>query len=375
MHKNEKTLQDLTYEDFNGLIKNCKVDIQGYETRSLLFPQTILGRVRKGHGIFNENANPEIEISKILKPLDIPKDAFLEERQKYIDEFNSCLNNIIQGKRKICGPKEEPLFRLQKIYEQFKQIDSPKNFLKGAYLVSMMDTPKWRKETLKYYPKDLDNTLFKMGYGKEYPIRMEILKENNISIQELQEESHSDEKIIELIEKGIICSKGKDLKMCYIRHKTGAGICDDKALIAIGKIYGIEAMIGGFYMDATDTYTKFTSKIVNKGWDEYLGEKIFKEWKEKYHEPIATSKEIMEIIYLGAKNNMKSSKTFSSSHRRFIESEEKQENPTFLNHIDFVQNGTKKEFKLGFEREDSIKFYQKEEKIFMKYEEQKNNHF
>jgi len=122
-------------------------------------------------------------------------------------------------------------------------------------------------------------------------------------------------------------------------------------------------MMFGWCMDTVDTYTKFISDNSKDGMDEYLGEYIAARWKEKYNEDLVSPKEVMEIIYLGAKANHPNL-IVSSSHRRFVQIESGSSQPTINNHIDFVLGKKPDRFKMGYEGGDSKEFYDSMSKRF-----------
>ena len=84
---------------------------------------------------------------------------------------------------------------------------------------------------------------------------------------------------------------------------------------------------------------------------------IEKMWLDKYNEEIMTPEETAELIYLGAKNNMKIG-IHSSSHRYFVQKENNHPLATFLRHENFVRYGKMGNYQLGFERLESKLFYE-----------------
>ena len=166
-----------------------------------------------------------------------------------------------------------------------------------------------------------------------------------------------------------------DTKNLFVRYSPGLGVCDDAAMLTIGKIYGPEAMLFAYLIDATDTYGKNVLNPVNGGVDEQIGVDIQNYWEETTKHPLVSEDEITRVIYLAAKDNSPRI-NFSSSHRRFCQYEatksgELSSRPTILNHMNYLfrnDNPDDYPINLGFDRFWAPNFYKYMEQRWSSYE-------
>ncbi len=373
----------LIREQYEDLDKNLELDLDK-NLRKYLIPQTVHGRALEGHGShFNGQARPDISMGQIFEAIGTDPSEARAKRQEMMQDFLYCTDDLIDGKiNRLVDRTGKPIYGIPSL-EDF-QLEVDKEFFKGGALVGRMDSPLWRERTKQNYKKNLRNVPLRLGYGEELPIDLEKLREHNVLLASFADKPHNLEELTVLQAKGVIIPKGetpsKEFENCFVRYSCGCGICDDAALISIGLLHGPSAMMLGFAIDATDTYTKFCQNKVQGGFDEFIGAHIERRWQEKYNEPLVSDKQTMEIIYLGAKDTLKIS-GFSSSHRRLIEYEEsvrkdragkevktRQERPTILNHLRFVTHGEAQDFNLGFDRCHSLAFYENMRERFRKTE-------
>jgi hypothetical protein len=355
---NVKEFSSLARRQFWEMFHSSKLDLDDY-TKTLLLPQSVLGRAIEGHGVFRNNRHPEATMESIISSIGMNSDLVKYKRQLMVDDFFRCINNIFDGKTKRLVTKHgAPIYGIDFLKDFELELD--KETFKGAVIAGRMDSIDWRLKTLEHYSnKTLNGKPLELGGGKEFPIDILRLREMNLSLESLANENHSPEIIQQYKSTGVITNKKEDItETAYIRYQVGKGTCDDAALIRIGVNHGISAMLLGFCIDATDTYGKFIENIVEGGIDEFIGEHIAKRWKEKYNEELVTPEECMDIIYFAAKRNYPEI-PISSSHRRFIQSEAGSSSPTFVNHLKFIQGEKVPSFKMGMERIKSKKFYTK----------------
>lgn len=348
---------DLARKDFWDLCNKIRLDIDD-QTKHGLIPQSILGHANEGHGFFrgHEIENPTMQ--GIISAIGMDPYLIRHQRQIMVDDFLDCVNRLMDGETKyLTNKKGKPLFGVNFLNNY--RIDLNKETFMGGVLVGRMDSIEWRIKTVEHYKTNFKGQKLEIGGGKEYPINLERLNEMGLTLEDLAKEEHEETAIKYYKDKKLIAKErraNKNIETAYVRHKRGKGICDDAALISVGHKYGRSAMLLGFCIDAVDTYSKFIEDVRIGGMDEFIGEHIAKTWKKRYNEEIVTPEQCMEIIYLGAKNNFPKI-PISSSHRRFIEYENRASNPTFVNHINFVNGNEIKNFKMGFERMSSRKFY------------------
>jgi hypothetical protein len=254
----------------------------------------------------------------------------------------------------------DALFRV-KFFQDYK-LTVDKNLFKGAVKIGRMDSTNWRTRTAEYYKKTLEGKTYSIGSGAEHLVDTSKLKELGLTPLSLSKKVYSIKEIRDYTNQGLFVEDEKadnpEIKNLFVRYSEGLGICDDLALSTVAAINGESAGYIGAMVDTMDTYGKWITSSVNGGLDEFLAEYIAQKWEEKYNEKLVSDEECMELIYLASKNNMKIS-PFSSSHRRFIQRELKTIDYTFLEHMNFVKTGKyHSNFKLGFHRTPSKKFYE-----------------
>lgn len=360
--KEKKLIEDQYWELYHTL--NLQLTD---EAKKVILPQTVYGRAIEGHGIFKGQNISDIHISDIVSSIrGINLEEVLATRQKMVNDFVWSIENLMDGKiNRLVNKKGKPIYGVTFLPDL--PIENDKETFKGAVLVGRMDSAEWREKTTQKFKTTLEGKALKIGYGKEYLIDLEKLNSLKLNTTILSKKPHSETTIDDYRKKGLIVKKkGKGVGSIFIRHKEGNGICDDMAITSVGFLHGESAMTLGWCIDATDTYSKFIKHPVEGGVDEWIGEYTRKRWYKKYHEELVTPEECMEIIYLGAKNNVPIH--FSSSHRRFTETEVGANKATFLEHLDFVKTGKfNPHYHLGFERIPSKKFYHSLQRRFEMY--------
>ncbi len=353
----KKSFEELIFLEYHELLKNLRLDLEK-EAAKVLLPQTILGRIQQGHGLFQGRKKPEVTMEEIVCAIGFSPDKVKRIRQQYLNEHLEWAEDVLKkGKKYATNRANQPLYRIKSL----RRIELPptKKLFKGAVIPARVDEIKWRNKTIKHFKgKNMKGNPLQIGGGKEYVINTEKLKEHGITRESLQKEAHSDEDIRRYKELGIIpkTKHRKGLETIFIRKKKGLGTCDDATLISIGAFYGIPSMIAGFLTDTADTYTKFQEDTSKPGMDLYIANYIEKEWEKIHGEKLLENEEIINIIYLAAKEQTPPLKV-SSSHRRFIEIEKGCSQATIYNHIDALRKKRPPEFRIGFERMNSKEFY------------------
>ena len=360
--KEKRLIEDQYWKLYNSL--NLQLT---NEAKKALLPQTVCGRANKGYGMFHGHKISGIQISDVVSSIrGINLEEVLSIRQKMVNDFIWSIENLIEGKiNRLVNKKGKPIYGVTFLHDL--PIENNKETFKGVVIVGRMDSAYWREKTIKKFKTTLEGKSLKIGYGKEYLVNLKKLEPLGLNPHNLSKEPHSENTIQNYRKKGMIVQKKtKGVETVFIRHKQGMGICDDMALTSTGFIHGESSMTLGWCVDTTDTYSKFIKYPVENGIDEWIGEYTMKKWYEKYHEELVTPKECMEIIYLGAKNNVPI--YFSSSHRRFTEKESSATKATFLEHLNFVKTGKfNPHYHLGFERISSKKFYDNIQRRFELY--------
>ena len=379
----DQELKKLVLMDFNFLYEYTTLDFDN-KTKEAILPQSLVGRLLEGHGpyfgeYFKDKEKLEnVEYEEILKILGLDKQKNLDYRTRLIKEVCDWAMDTIQNPPEVIrflNNSGKPLARIESLRNIEYPIEKMGTVFKGL-IASFMDSDYWRERTIQTHPKTLDGEIFTMGYGQEEPINLNKLEASDQTSIRLQTEEHTKEQIKELRKQGIIeklenskeFSIKKGIKNMYIRGKMGLGGCDDAMLNSIGLIHGAEAYPLGILIDFLDTMGKHCNLVIKGGVDEVLGQNATQLWKKKYNQQIILPKDITDVIYLGAKNNFPKI-NFSSSCRRFMEFAENSSQPTFMEHYNWILNGTvPTKHKLGFEGVNNETFYKKLTQRFDSYE-------
>ena len=369
-------LDRMIQTQFNQLMEETELATDE-ETKIALVPQSVYGRAINGHAIFKEKKFPNMTIERIIDGVGLNTSCIRNYHDGLIAEYDITINKIFDKELEfLVTSSGKPLFGVDFLRHYKLDLKNEyKEILQGIILAGRMDTIEWRRKTLSTFNVKLNSRKLQklnIGGGKEHPINLNLLNEAGITPKSLTTRAYSEKEILDLAQKGIIAKeedeKSQKVENLFIRYQEGPGVCDDLALIGIGKMCGEGGFLTAFCTDAVDTYSKFMARSLIGGADEYCCEKLATRWKEKYNEELVTPEQCMKIIYFGAKNNEKQIE-MSSSHRRFIEYEKKcgkkgnkgkiSSLPTILHHLEFVKNGKfPKNIQLGFTRMRSEEFYE-----------------
>jgi len=364
--KDKQLFKSLVLADFNylKLLKfACKQDVL-----QLLLPQSVVGRALTGQGWFTDTDGfpiifKDATFDNVLTAIenqfyDLTNIYVRESRSNLIDNFISFILNNIDSETIVLEKDNNPFFGI-KFFEK-KQVKT-KNFLIGMVIAGFMDDYEYRQKTVEKYKKDFMGNIFDIGGGEQFVIHREKFKK--LGITDTTEIEFSKEDVVNLVKSGAVFDDTAktfsypEYDKMFFRFKDDNGISDDLALIAIGAIYGYDAMLGAFIMDAIDTYEKHLISFNPGGEDKNFANEIQNHFLTKNKRTLVSEDEIKKIIYIAAKNN--SPTTFlSSSHRKFIQIEKGSTIPTLLNHWNFVSgNAPLYDILLGYSRVQAKKFY------------------
>lgn len=337
------------------------------QTLRILLPQSVLGRAQNGHGFWRDEAG-----------------APLIFRDATFDRVLSALENLDPGLR---GPyvRQERGRRLERLADWlFARLDEPellleddgrpllgvellrgervgtREFLRGMVLAAGMDDLDQRRMCMSLHRRTFGGRPLEISGGRTFVVRPDLLKA--VGIVDPGQAAFAPEDLRRLEELGIIQTEEREYarpeyEQAYFRLRAGEGVCDDLALIWIGARHGWSAFLGGFLMDAVDTYDKFLWRFRPGGYDGRLAAELQARWRERWGESLAAGEEILAVIQVAAKLNSPDC-PFSSSHRRFIQTEVGSKVATLLNHWRFVQGDPVFEIDLGYNRFPSRKFYE-----------------
>lgn len=258
------------------------------EVEDMLFMRTLEGRIREGHGGFKRFRLEDITMDEIVHTLNLDPKHEKEKSQQIIDDIKEFIQKNIDyetGKSKekperFLNTKGEPLAGSLYLAEQ--KIKNPLHVLIGYYLGSIMDNFDWRMRVKKEY-----NIV--MGGGYCCAVNTEVIKKLGWGLYALANTENYDNgdgllsdykdksMIYQVLKKSkgiidnLIVDSNNKIVNAYIRMLHGHGVSDDSAFIGAGIFFSDDAAHGLFLADATDTWDKFTPRIIYGGQDELIG--------------------------------------------------------------------------------------------------------
>ncbi|MBP7460114.1 MAG: hypothetical protein KBA26_02380 [Candidatus Delongbacteria bacterium] len=338
------------------------------DIKSILLPQSVTGHALYGHSRFCDSSGKSLvfadaSIEKVvacINPDRLPEACrnIAQAREDLLMDFFSVLKEHLgDSSMKLIDRNGRGLLGF-KFFEQVEvEIDS---FVKGFFLGAMMDNLSYRKLANQIHAIDMHGAPFVMGGGEIYLVDEDHFKATGLRTRDLTDKTITPSDIQKMREYGIIIDEAKAREGhtlgLYFRLKEGSGVCDDAALIYIGRRFGIDAFWGAFAADACDTYDKYVTHYKPNGYDEYFANWLNHYWMETHHEPIVGNDDVVDIIYMSAEDNYPKI-SFSSSHRRLVQYEDNSGIPTIINHLNFINHTPVSIIPLGFERFPSNEFY------------------
>ncbi len=332
-----------------------------------ILPQSVHGRALNGHGWFADAVGCPLVFA------DATFDrvcSVLEELEPELGHFsirgwrNQQIERLINHLEKHFN---DPLIALEDEQGPFFGVDFFKGrkvaaepFIKGLILAGQMDDPDCRRRSLVLMPFAFNDYELELGYGGQEVVAPERLE--MLGLADTGSRAFSFAERQQLIEMGVIFAEKKiysypQFDQAYFRRALGEGVCDDLALLYIGRCYGFDALLGAFLSDAVDTYDKFLRRCRPGGMDGYLVERLLSRfWQEQGAAPV-TEMEVARLINFAAKRNQPVTR-LSSSHRRLVQYERGCDLPTLLLHWDFLMGEQLPKIHLGFSREPAERFYQ-----------------
>lgn len=337
------------------------------ETLRLLLPQSVLGRAQNGHGFWrNEQGEPLVfrdatfdRVLTALEQLDPNLKATIvrAERGRRLSRLQEYLHTHIFDDTLRLDDLDEPLLGVELLRGR---VVETRSFLRGLLLAGWMDDFDQRRMCMSRHRQCFDGSPLEIGGGRSFIVVPDKLA--SLGIVDPGRGEFADDDISRLIELGVIVRDGDrdysrpTYEQAFFRLRRQDGVCDDLALIWCAARHGFDAMLGAFVMDGVDTYDKFLWTFREGGFDGRLAKSLQEAWRARFGEPLVRGEEILDLIYFAAKLNTPSA-PLSSSHRRFIQTEDGSKVPTLLNHWRFVQGEPIYDIELGYSRFPSRRFY------------------
>ncbi|MFT5232842.1 MAG: hypothetical protein ACI9UK_000716 [Candidatus Krumholzibacteriia bacterium] len=332
-----------------------------------LLPQSVLGRAQQGHGHFVDEFGlslrfPDATFESVLSVLErdnssMRADLVRGRRGNMLANFSEWVMDNIDQPELTLAIDGKPIFGVGFLAE--KPVET-RAFLTGLVLAGFMDDWSYREATMFQFKRCFNGDPFHIGGGDILIVDREKFAQSGLG--DTGRVHFGKDQLRELEDVGVICQNRHgdyswpQYDQAYFRRCMGEGVCDDLALIAIGAHHGYDAMLGGFVMDAIDTYDKYLLSLVWGGFDTSLAGRIQRHFTDKEGQPLVDDRLILDLIHFAAKRN-DPRVGLSSSHRRLIQIEPRAKVPTLLNHWRFLQGQRLYHIKLGFARVPADEFY------------------
>jgi len=336
------------------------------DTLRLLLPQSVLGRAQNGHGFWrDEGGSPlvfrDATFDRVLTALELldpglKAPTVRRERNHRLDLLERTVLEHLDKDEILLERDDRPLMGVELLRGECVETAG---FLKGMLLAGWMDDLDQRRMCMSMHRQTFGGELLEIGGGRTFVVDPDMLAA--VGIVDPGRGEFTPEDIRRLKDIGVIQREDREYQrphyeQAYFRVTQADGVCDDLALLYIGARHGWAAFLGAFVMDAVDTYDKFLWHFRPGGVDGRLAGAIQKKWQDRHGEPLVTGEEILDVIRVAAKQN-DPELFLSSSHRRFIQTEQGSKVPTLLNHWRFLQGEPLFEIELGYSRYPSRQFY------------------
>lgn len=332
-----------------------------------LLPQSVVGRAQNGHGWFTDEYGtalrfPDATFDRVLSVLEagdpnLKGNLVRRRRTDMLHGFGQWILANLHKPEITLNINGQPLFGIDFLADR---VVDTRAFITGLVMAGFMDDWSMREATMYEHKRTLGGYPFRMGGGD-----ILIVDSANFQMCGLGDTGahvFDELELGTLKDVGVICRDQNaqysfpEYDQAYFRRCMGDGVCDDMAMIWIGARHGLDAMLGGFVMDAIDTYDKYLIELTWGGYDTHLAGEIQHRFQEKEDAPLVDDRRILELIHFAAKRN-DPPLNLSSSHRRLIQVEGHSEVPTILNHWRFLQGEPVFDIKLGFSRVPAKEFY------------------
>lgn len=317
---------DIIQKDFIELdaLENLRTN---WDTERLILLQSVQGHAHEGHRVFNGMKYPNTTIDDISRSLRLDPAWVRSERQKLIDDVYGYVDRVIAGDTNapLANQEGEPLLKSS----MFRTIQvSGTDVLKGLYLGGLRDDAKVRFDMESKYG-------ITIGGGKCFLVDTEVMDKMGLTGDVLAHSEHGD--MIDSYKKSglIVGEEGPDsgnLEYMYIRFRRGLGASDDTAIIAAGKIYGIDVAVGVFLADMIDTLEKHVPVFSDQ--DNRLARSI----KDRFPDATVSDAELRQITYLSATPENAPIPVPDCSLRHMLSVDRSNDITTMECHFQFIQS-------------------------------------
>ncbi len=332
-----------------------------------LLPQSVLGRAQNGHGWFTDEFGtalrfPDATFDRVLTVLEQGDPSLRGHRVRarrgaMLAGFGQWLEQRLDSPELELVIDGEPVFGID--FLASSPVDT-RAFLTGLVLAGFMDDWHWRRTAMQLHKRTYGGQPLHIGGGEIMIVDSE--KFRLCGLGDTGAVEFDEEQLRTLRDIGVICRDQEaayafpEHDQAFFRRRLGDGVCDDLALVWVGAHHGWSGLLGAFVMDAIDTYDKFLLDLTWGGYDGWLARRVQQHFRDREGRALVGDREILDLIAFAAKRN-DPPVTFSSSHRRLIQTENESAVPTLLNHWRFLQGDPVFDIQLGFSRVPARVFY------------------
>ncbi len=397
--------------DHEQWLERVKLDVDS-GIRHLYDTKSLVGHAESGHCAWEHMCYSNATNEEIVRALGYDPEEVRLESEAWMGAAEDILVAALDNPGRQFSLIDSEGYPVGGIREfQGQAIKEPLMFAWGFYLAgAVMDNAEWRRRMAGWFEEEFGFAL-PVHAGVCVPIDLERLshwnafygKDLELTLTSLAAVEWYEPDIEWFREVGIIPEpeEGEDwvqasrtVTSAYIQLSKGMfGGSDDASLNYIGRVYGLDAMLGAYIADWFDTMDKYPDRIYGGGRDERLGNMVLnhpafqeefgpegRDWlTEEVCFPFLLFGNSVPTEYLKSDGKMewesiKESKFPSSSQSRFLRLQRinKKKRMTALRaHLDYAIYGESPPWNLliAFEQIEGKRFYNKLDDKFMYFHE------
>lgn len=401
----------LANQDQDLWIKNVKLDVDP-DIRHLYDTKTYPGHAESGHCAWEDHRYSNATNEEIVRALGYDSDEIRQESEVWMAAAQEILMSGLDNPTKPFRLIDSDGYLVGGIKEfQGLEIKDPLMFAWGFYLAgAIMDNAEWRQKMSAWFEGEFGFKL-RVHTGICVPIDLEKLsywdaffdEDLELTLTSLAADDWDVSDVEWFREAGIIpepeegeewVQASRTVISAYIQLTGGKfGGSDDASINYIGRVYGLDAMLGAYIADWFDTMDKHPDKIYDSGRDEHIANMVFnhpafqkefgpegRDWlREEVYFPFLLFGNSVPVEYLelGGKmkrKELKKMKLPSSSQSRFLRLQwvEGRKYMTALSaHLGYAIYGEDPPWSLliAFERREAKHIYERLDNKFMYFHE------
>ena len=400
----------LANKDNSQWLRNVKIDVDP-DIRYLYDTKTYPGHAESGHCAWEDHRYSNTTNEEIVRALGYDPEEVRSEAEEWMGAAQDILMSGLDNPTRKFNLIDSEGHLVGGIREfQGLEIQDPLMFAWGFYLAgAVMDNAEWRRKMSSWFEEKFHFTL-PVHTGICVPLDLENLSfwnavcdDLDLTISSLAAGDWDDSDVEWFREFGIIpepeegeewVQASRTVISAYVQLTRGTfGGSDDASLNYIGRVYGLDAMLGAYIADWFDTMDKYPDRIYDGGRDEHLANMVLEhqafqeefgpEGRDWLRDEVSFSFLLfgnsVPVEYLKSRGKMKwkklkKKKLPSSSQSRFLRLQwvEGAKYKTALSaHLDYAIHGEDPPWNLliAFERMEGKNFYKALDRKFMYFHE------